>query len=104
MSKNPNLVARAVGNAMSRNPNLGAAPRAVAIPSPVVIEYLRGLVKNAGGDPSSVPEGPYKLMRPAAAADMIGVSLATFYRMIDEGILPRLIPIDRASARAAAAL
>lgn len=88
--------------ATPRNPNLGAAPRAVAMPSPVLTVYLRGLVKNAGGDPLSVPEGPYKLMRPAAAAEMIGVSLATFYRMIDEGLLPPLIPIDRAAARAAA--
>jgi predicted DNA-binding transcriptional regulator AlpA len=103
MSRPPRVAVCTVGSATPRNPNLGAAPRAVAIPSPILTEYMRGLVKNAGGDPSSVPDGPYKLMRPAAAAEIIGVSLATFYRMIDEGILPRPIPIDRASARAAAA-
>jgi predicted DNA-binding transcriptional regulator AlpA len=86
---------------MVRNPNLGDAPRAVAIPSPILTEYLRGLLRAAGGDPATVPEGPYKLVRPAAAADMIGVSLATLYRMIDDGIFPRPIPVDRASARAA---
>jgi predicted DNA-binding transcriptional regulator AlpA len=97
-------VARAVGNATPRNPNLGAAPRAVAIASPFVTQYMKDRVKAAGGDPASVPEVPYRFMRPAAAAEMIGVSLATFYRMIDDGIFPRLIPIDRASSRASAAV
>jgi predicted DNA-binding transcriptional regulator AlpA len=65
----------------------------------VVIEYMRGLVKAAGGDPATVPDMPYKFLRPAAIAEMIGVSLATFYRMIDDGIFPRPIPVDRASSR-----
>jgi predicted DNA-binding transcriptional regulator AlpA len=104
MSRNPNLVARAVENAVPRNPNLAAAPRAVAIPIHVVIEYMRDRVKAAGGDPSSVPDMDYKFLRPAAAAEMIGVSVATFYRMVEDGIFPPLIPIDRASSRPSAAM
>ncbi len=103
MSRPPRVAARAGGSAAPRNPNLGTAPRAVAIPLPALTEYMRSVVKAAGGDPSSVPDEPYRLMRPAAAAAMIGVSMATLYRMIDDGTLPRPIPVDRASARAAAA-
>jgi predicted DNA-binding transcriptional regulator AlpA len=87
---------------MPRNPNLSAAPRAVAIPSSVLTQYMRDRVKAAGGDPASVPEVPYSFKRPAAAAEMIGVSLATFYRMVEDGIFPPLIPIDRASSRPSA--
>jgi predicted DNA-binding transcriptional regulator AlpA len=101
--RNLNAVARAVADAIPRNPNLGAAPRAVVTPSPVVTQYMRNQVKKAGGDPSSVPELPYKFMRPAAIAEMIGVSLATYYRMIADGTFPRPIPVDRASSRASAA-
>jgi predicted DNA-binding transcriptional regulator AlpA len=86
-----------------RNPNLQAAPRAVAIPSPAVLKVLRNLVSTAGGDPSSVPDMQYKLMRPAEIIDMLAISSATFYRMIGDGTLPRPIPIDRASLRVALA-
>ena len=101
MSRPPREAAR---NAAPRNPNLGTAPRASAIPRAALTEYIRKQVKAAGGDPSSVPDEPYQLMRPAAAAAMIGVSMATLYRMIDDGTLPKPIPVDRASARAAAPL
>jgi predicted DNA-binding transcriptional regulator AlpA len=103
MARNSRLLARAVGNAMPRNPNLGAAARAVGTPSPIVTQHMRNLVAAAGGDPASVPELPYKFMRPAAVAEMIGVSLATYYRMIDDGTFPRPIPIDRASSRSSVA-
>ena len=106
MARKPNLnaVARAVGDAMPRNPNLGAAPRAVVIPSPAVTGYMRARVKAAGGDPASVPDMPYKFMRPADVVAMLGVSTATFYRMIGDGIFPRPIPVDRAASRASVAL
>jgi predicted DNA-binding transcriptional regulator AlpA len=82
---------------MQRNPHLNVAPRAVAIPSPAVMQVMRDLVKAAGGDPLSVPDMKYKLMRPAEIIAMFGISIATFYRMIEDGTLPRPIPIDRAS-------
>jgi predicted DNA-binding transcriptional regulator AlpA len=44
---------------------------------------------------------PYKLMRPSEIIDMFAISIATFYRMVEDGILPRPIPIDRASFRVA---
>jgi predicted DNA-binding transcriptional regulator AlpA len=87
-----------------RNPNLHAAPRAVAIPSPAVLQVMRDLVTASGGNPLSVPDMPYKLMRPAEIIDMFAISIATFYRMIEDGTLPRPIPIDRASLRVALAL
>jgi predicted DNA-binding transcriptional regulator AlpA len=86
---------------MQRNSHLNAAPRAVAIPSPAVMRVMRNLVKAAGGDPSSVPDMPYKLMRPSEIIDMFAISIATFYRMVEDGTLPRPIPIDRASLRVA---
>jgi predicted DNA-binding transcriptional regulator AlpA len=105
MARKPNInaVVRAIGDAMPRNPNLGASPRAVVIPSPVVTDYMRARVKAAGGDPASVPDMPYKFMRPADVVAILGVSIATFYRMIGDGIFPRPIPVDRAASRAAAA-
>lgn len=87
---------------MQRNPNLNAAPRAVVTPSPAITQFMRERVKAAGGDPSSVPAVPYKFMRPAQIIDMLGISMATYYRMIADGTLPRPIPIDRASSKAAA--
>ena len=92
-------VARAVGNAMPRNPNLSAAPRAVVIPSPAVVDYMRARVKAAGGDPLTVPDMSYRFMRPADVIAITGISMATLYRLIQDGVFPRPIPVDRASSR-----
>jgi hypothetical protein len=86
---------------MQRNPNLHAAPRSVANVSPDITEYMRGRVKAAGGDPARVPDIPFRFMRPKEVCEMLAISIATYYRMIEDGTLPRPIPIDRASSRAA---
>ena len=87
---------------MQRNPNLRAAARTVVTPSTDITKFMRARVKAAGGDPASVPETPYKFMRPAQVIDILGISIATYYRMIADGTLPRPIPMDRASSRTAA--
>jgi predicted DNA-binding transcriptional regulator AlpA len=78
------------------NPNIKAAPRAVAIPSPAITGWMRSRVAAAGGDPQSVPDiVPYQFLRPARVAEICGVSLATVYRMIEDGTLPKPIAVDR---------
>jgi predicted DNA-binding transcriptional regulator AlpA len=84
------------------NPNLNTVHRATAQPTTVVVQYMRNQVKAAGGDPSTVPDMPYGFMRAAKVCAMLDISIATYYRMIEDGTLPRPIPIDRASSRAAA--
>jgi len=102
MSRPPCLAARAVRSATPRNPNLHAAARATAQPTTVITQYMRAQVRAAGGDPSTVPDVPYGFVRAAKVCAVLDISIATYYRMIADGTLPRPIPIDRASSRAAA--
>jgi predicted DNA-binding transcriptional regulator AlpA len=77
------------------NPNIRTAPKAVAIPSPAITGWMRSRVAAAGGDPASVPEMPYQFLRPARVAELCGISIATVYRMIEDGTLPKPIALDR---------
>jgi predicted DNA-binding transcriptional regulator AlpA len=79
---------------------LAENPRAVRWPSPAVLKWVRDQVVAAGGDPSQVPEMPFRLLPLGAVREMTGLSTSTVYRMQAAGEFPRSVPVDRASVRA----
>jgi predicted DNA-binding transcriptional regulator AlpA len=82
-------------------PNLSQNPRAVRWPSPAVLNWVRDRIIAAGGDPTDVPNMPFRLLPLAAVRELTGLSTSTLYRMQASGQFPKAIPVDRASVSAA---
>lgn len=81
---------------MQRNPNLTKSPRRSAFLAPDVRNHICKVVAAAGRDLASAPDiGSQFFLSPAEVAKLLGVSVATIYRMVEDGTLPKPIPIDR---------
>jgi Prophage CP4-57 regulatory protein (AlpA) len=72
-----------------------SSARAVAIPSPAVVKWMKDRVQAAGGDPAIVPDMEFCLLRPRRVRELTGLSLSTYYRLINDGVFPKPIRIDR---------
>lgn len=56
--------------------------RAVAWPSSAVIAWMRDRLAAAGGDPSSIPDEPFRYWRLPEVEQRVGVRRSTVYRWI----------------------
>ena len=73
--------------------------KAVAIPSPAVEQWMRDRIAASGGDPAIVPTMDFCLLHPRRVLELTGLSRSVFYRLIDEGVFPKPIRIDRQPSR-----
>lgn len=64
------------------------APRAVGWPSPPVLEWLRSRLTASGGDPSVVPDEPFRFMRLTEIEARTGLKRSAIYKYIAAGKFP----------------
>lgn len=71
----------------------------VAWTSHSIIQWQRDLVEAAGGDPSIVPDTPFRLLRIAEVKQLTGLSRSSLYRLISEKRFPASIPLCASVSR-----
>jgi predicted DNA-binding transcriptional regulator AlpA len=69
------------------------AARAVAWPSSAIAAWQRDRIAAAGGDPSIVPETPFKFLRLSDVKELTGLSRSTIYRLAGEQRFPAPVPL-----------
>jgi predicted DNA-binding transcriptional regulator AlpA len=62
--------------------------RAVAWPSTAITQWQREVIAAAGGDPSIVPEAPFKFLRLGDVKSLTGLSRSSIYRLASEKRFP----------------
>ena len=67
--------------------------RAVAWPSTAIIEWQRERIAAVGGDPSIVPEAPFRFLRLPEVKQLTGLSRSSLYRLCAEKRFPAPVPL-----------
>jgi predicted DNA-binding transcriptional regulator AlpA len=67
--------------------------RAVAWASTVITEWQRERIIAAGGDPSIVPDAPFRFVRLPEVKQLTGLSRSSLYRMVSEARFPAPVPL-----------
>lgn len=83
-----------MGRIQKQQPPTGSgAARAVAWPSTAITQWQRERIAAAGGDPSIVPESPFRFLRLESVKTLTGLSRSSVYRLISEQRFPAPIPL-----------
>lgn len=76
--------------------------RAVAWTTTSLTQWMRALIVASGGNPSEVPDEPFRLVRMTEVAGRVGLHPATIYRRIAAGTFPSPIALGGEEVRRAA--
>lgn len=68
-------------------------PRVVAWTSSAILEWQRERLAEAGGDPTSIKDEPFRFMRLPEVIDRTGLARSTIYRRMASHTFPRQIPL-----------
>ena len=67
--------------------------RVVAWTSNAILKWQRERVAEAGGDPTSIKDEPFRFMRLPEVIDRTGLARSTIYRRMASQTFPRQIPL-----------
>ena len=84
------------------NFQIHTSAKAVGIPSPFVVDWMRKRAAESGLDPKSVPEIEYCFLRPRRVMELTGLCQTVLYDLIAKGVFPK-IRIDQQPSRTEAA-
>ena len=73
--------------------SLRPTPHVVAWTSSAILEWQRERVAEAGGDPTSIKDEPFRFMRLPEVIDRTGLARSTIYRRMASQTFPRQIPL-----------
>jgi predicted DNA-binding transcriptional regulator AlpA len=72
--------------------------RAVAWTSSAINDWMRARIAESGGDPSIVPDEPFRFLRLPEVESRVGLKRASIYRKMTEGVFPKPLVLGSAPA------
>ena len=86
--------------AIKASSSVTASPTMVRWTTAQIIEFQRKVLREAGQDPSLVPDEPFRFLALKDVKTRLSLSTTTIYRAMRAGKFPRPVALDNVSSRA----